>query len=141
MEQLERPMPHPLAPEAKPYWEGLKQNKLMLPKCNDCGKAHFYPRVICPHCHSRKISWVEASGKGKLYAFEILHRSFNPAVKTPLPYVLAMIELEEGPRMLSNLINIKPDPALIRCDMPVNVVYVKQNDNFTLPFFQPAEAK
>ena len=68
-------------------------------------------------------------------------RSFNPAVKTPLPYVLAMIELEEGPRMLSNLINIKPDPALIRCDMPVNVVYVKQNDNFTLPFFQPAEAK
>ena len=113
----------------------------MLPKCQDCGKAHFYPRVICPHCHSRKITWIEASGRGKLYAFEILHRSFNPAVKTPLPYVLAMVELEEGPRMLSNLINIKPDPALIRCDMPVQAVYVKQNDNFTLAFFQPAEAK
>ena len=50
MEQLERPLPHPLAPEAKPYWEGLKQNKLMLPKCNDCGKTHFYPRILCPHC-------------------------------------------------------------------------------------------
>ncbi len=141
MEQLERPLPAPLAPEAKPYWEGLKQEKLMLPKCKDCGKAHFYPRILCPHCHSRNLTWVEASGRGKLYAFEILHRSFNPAVKTPLPYVLAMIELEEGPRMLSNLINIKPDPALICCDMPVQVVYSKLNDNFTLPFFQPAEAK
>ncbi len=141
MEQLERPLPAPLAPEAKPYWEGLKLDKLMLPQCKDCGKAHFYPRILCPHCHSRNLTWVEASGRGKLYAFEILHRSFNPAVKTPLPYVLAMIELEEGPRMLSNLINIKPDPALIRCDMPVTAVYVKQNDNFTLPFFQPAEVK
>ncbi len=140
MEQLERPLPHPLAPEAKQYWEGLKQDKLMLPQCKDCGKAHFYPRILCPHCHSRNLTWIEASGRGKLYAFEILHRSFNPAVKTPLPYVLAMIELEEGPRMLSNLINIKPDPALIRCDMPVQVVYQKQNDNFTLPFFQPAKA-
>jgi uncharacterized protein len=140
MEQLERPLPAPLAPEAKPYWEGLKLGKLMLPKCQDCGKAHFYPRILCPHCHSRKITWIEASGRGKLYAFEILHRSFNPAVKTPLPYVLAMIELEEGPRMLSNLVNIKPDPALIRCDMPVQAVYTKLNDNFTLPFFQPAKA-
>jgi hypothetical protein len=113
----------------------------MLPKCNDCGKTHFYPRILCPHCHSRKLTWVEASGRGKLFAFEILYRSFNPAVKTPLPYVLAMIDLEEGPRMLSNLINIKPDPALIHCDMPVNAVFVKQNDNFTLPFFQPAEVK
>ena len=135
--ELDRPLPHPLAPEAKPYWEGLKQGKLMLPECQDCRKTHFYPRVFCPHCHSRNLKWIEASGRGKLYAFEILHRSFNPAVKTPLPYVLAMIELEEGPRMLSNLINVKPDPNVIRCDMPVKVVFTKLNDAFTLPFFQP----
>jgi len=136
----DRPLPHPLAPEAKPYWEGMKQHKLMLPVCQDCKQAHFYPRVFCPHCHSRNLKWTEASGKGKLYAFEILHRSFNPKVKTPLPYVLAMIELQEGPRMLSNLINVKPDPNMIRCDMPVEVVFSKVNDDFTLPFFQPAGA-
>ena len=61
-------------------------------------------------------------------------------MKTPLPYVLAMIELQEGPRMLSNLINVKPDPSVIRCDMPVEVVFSKINDNVTLPFFQPAGA-
>ena len=78
---------------------------------------------------------------------EAVRQNFNlteaaKALHTSQPGVSkAIIELEEGPRMLSNLINIKPDPALIRCDMPVNVVYVKQNDNFTLPFFQPAEAK
>jgi uncharacterized OB-fold protein len=134
----DRPLPHPLAPEAKPYWEGMKQSKLMLPECHDCRKTHFYPRIFCPHCHSRNLAWIEASGRGKLYAFEILYRSFNPAVKTPLPYVLAMIELEEGPRMLSNLINVKPDPNVIRCDMPVEVVFTKLNDDFTIAFFQPA---
>jgi len=136
--ELDRPLPRPVAPEAKPYWEGMKQHKLMLPECQDCRKAHFYPRVFCPHCHSRNLRWIEASGRGKLYAFEILHRSFNPAVKTPLPYVLAMIELEEGPRMLSNLVNVAPDPNVIRCDMPVEVVFTKLNDDFTIPFFQPA---
>ena len=138
--ELDRPLPHPLAPEAKPYWEGLKQGKLMLPACQDCRKTHFYPRVFCPHCHSRNLEWIEASGRGKLYSFEILHRSFNPAVKTPLPYVLAMVELQEGPRMLSNLVNVKPDPNVIRCDMPVEVVFTKLNDAFTLPFFKPAGA-
>jgi len=138
--ELDRPLPHPLSPEAKPYWEGLKQGKLMLPECQDCRKTHFYPRVFCPHCHSRNLKWIEASGRGKLYAFEILHRSFNPAVKTPLPYVLAMIELQEGPRMLSNLVNVKPDPSMIRCDMPVEVVFTKLNDAFTIPFFKPAGA-
>jgi len=136
--QPDRPLPHPLAPEAKPYWEGMKERKLMLPECRDCRKAHFYPRIFCPHCHSRNLAWIEASGRGKLYAFEILYRSFNPAVKTPLPYVLAMIELQEGPRMLSNLINVKPDPNVIRCDMPVEVVFSKLTDEFTMPFFQPA---
>jgi uncharacterized OB-fold protein len=138
--ELDRPLPHPVAPEAKPYWEGMKQGKLMLPECQDCRKTHFYPRIFCPHCHSRNLKWIEASGRGKLYAFEILHRSFNPAVKTPLPYVLAMIELEEGPRMLSNLVDIKPDPNVIRCDMPVEVVFKKLNDAFTIPFFKPAGA-
>lgn len=136
--ELERPLPQPITPEAQPYWNGLKEGKLMLPKCDDCGKAHFYPRIVCPHCHSRNISWIQASGKGKLFSFQIAHRSLNPAFKVKLPCVLAMIELEEGPRIMSNLINIDPDPDVVKCDMPVEIVFEKQTDDITLALFQPA---
>jgi uncharacterized OB-fold protein len=136
--ELNRPLPSPITPEAQPYWDGLKENKLMLPKCDDCGKPFFYPRVLCPNCHSRHISWMQASGRGKLYSFQIAHRSLNRAFKVELPCVMAMIELEEGPRVLSNLINIEPDPNVVKCDMPVEVVFEKQNDDITLALFQPA---
>ena len=136
--ELNRPLPSPITPEAQPYWDGLKENKLMLPKCDDCGKPFFYPRVLCPNCHSRNISWMQASDRGKLYSFQIAHRSLNRAFKVELPCVMAMIELEEGPRVLSNLINIEPDPSVVKCDMPVEVVFEKQNDDITLALFQPA---
>lgn len=137
--ELERPLPQPRTPEAKPYWDGLKEHKLMLPKCGDCSAVFFYPRAVCTECQSRNITWIQASGKGKLYSFEILHRAFVREVKVPLPYVLAMIELEEGPRLLSNLINIAPDPKVIACDMPVQVVFQKLTDDVTIPLFQPAK--
>jgi uncharacterized protein len=136
--ELQRPLPTPMTPEAKPYWDGLKDEKLMLPKCEDCGKAFFYPRIACPHCHSRNVGWTQASGKGKLYSFEIAYRSLNPAFKIEPPYVLAMIELEEGPRMMSNLINVEATPEALKIDMPVEVVFEKQNDDVTIPLFQPA---
>jgi len=120
--ELERPLPQPITPEAKPYWDGLREQKLMLPRCRACRRAFFYPRVVCPHCH----------------AFEIGYQTFNKAFKVKPPFVLAMIELEEGPRMMSNLIGIEPDPKKIRCDMPVEVVFEKQSDEITLPLFRPA---
>jgi hypothetical protein len=127
-----------MTPEAKPYWDGLRDGKLMLPKCGDCESAFFYPRIACPHCHSRNVGWIQASGKGTLYSFQIGYRAFNPAFKIKPPYILAMIQLEEGPRILSNLINIEPDPAIVKCDMPVEVVFEKQTDEVTIPLFQPA---
>jgi len=136
--ELNRPLPTPRTPEAKPYWDGLKEGKLMIPKCDDCGHNFFYPRIACPSCHSRNVGWTQASGKGKLYSFEIAHRALNPAFKVEPPYILAMIELEEGPRMMSNLINIDPDPSVVKCDMPVEIVYEKQNDDVTIALFQPA---
>jgi len=137
----DRPLPQPMTPEAKPYWDALKERKLMLPKCTDCGHTFFYPRILCPACHSRSIGWVQASVKGRLHAFGIAHQTFNKAYKVPPPYVLAMIELEEGPRMLSNLINVAPDPKTIKCDMPVEVVFHPLTDDVTLPLFQPAGAR
>lgn len=137
METPSRPIPQPITPEAKPYWDGLKEQKLMLPKCEACGKPFFYPRLFCPHCHSSRITWIQASGRGRLYSFEIAHQSLNPAFKIKPPYILAMIELEEGPRLMSNLINIEPDPQLVKCDMPVEIVYERLTDEVTIPLFQP----
>jgi uncharacterized OB-fold protein len=82
---------------------------------------------------------MQASGKGKLFSFQIAHRTLNPAFKVPLPAVLALIELEEGPRMMSNLVNIEADPNVVKCDMPVEVVFEKLNDDVTIPLFQPAQ--
>jgi len=138
--ELERPLPHPITPEARPYWEGLREHRLMLPRCLDCGRAFFYPRIACPYCHSRQIVWTQASGRGRLHAFEIAYQPMGRAFTVKPPYVLAMIELEEGPRMMSNLINVEPDPRAIRCDMPVEVVFERLTDEITLPLFQPARA-
>ena len=134
----ERPLPAPITPEARPYWDGLKQGKLMVPRCNACGRPFLYPRVACPHCHARDIGWIEASGRGRLHSFAIAHQSINRAMKVPPPYVLAMVELEEGPRMLTNLVNVAPDPAQLRCDMPVRVVFAAQTADVTLPLWEPA---
>ena len=135
--EAERPIPQPITPESKPYWDGMKEGKLMLPKCQDCGKVHLSARVL-PALPFQKPDLGQGSGKGKLYSFEILYRPFNRAVKVPPPYVLAMVELEEGPRMLSNLVNVEPDPKVIKCDMPVEIVFSKLTDDVTIPLFQPA---
>jgi uncharacterized OB-fold protein len=137
--ELERPLPQPITPEARPYWDGLREGKLMLPRCHDCGHVFFYPRAVCPRCGSRAIAWTQASGRGRLHAFGIAQQSFNRAYRVKPPYVLAMIELEEGPRMLSNLVNVEPDPQTVRCDMPVEVVFDRLTDEITLPLFQPAD--
>jgi uncharacterized OB-fold protein len=135
--EIDRPLPNPMTPEAKPYWDGLREQKLMLPKCGACGHVFWYPRVACPRCHTRNIGWIQSKGRGTLHAFEIGYQSFNKAFKVPTPYVLAMVELAEGPRMLSNLINVEADPRTLRCDMPVEVVFTKVSDDVTLPLFQP----
>ena len=137
--ELDRPLPQPITPEAKPYWDGLREQKLMLPRCRQCRRAFFYPRVLCPFCSSREIAWVQASGRGRLYSFEIAHQILNRAFKVKTPVVLAMVELDEGPRLLTNLVNVDPSPQALRCDMPVEVVFEKLTDEISLPMFQPAK--
>ena len=84
------------------------------------------------------LTWTQASGRGRLHAFGIGAQSFNKAFKMPPPHVLALIELEEGPRMMSNLVNVTADPKHVKCDMPVEVVFHKLTDDLTVPLFQPA---
>jgi uncharacterized OB-fold protein len=131
------PLPRP-QPETDFYWEKAKAHELWLMHCDDCGKSYFYPRAICPECFSRNTRWIQASGRGTLHAFAIVHRAPQPAFRDKVPYVTCLVELEEGPRMPSNLVEVEPDPAHIKIGMPVQVVFDDVTAEITLPKFKPA---
>ena len=123
------------SPETAPFWDGVRNGVLRIPHCRDCAAYHFYPRPLCPHCWSRNIEWVTVSGAGRLHTFVVNHRP--PKHLGPGPVVLAMVELDEGPRMMTQIIDVDPDPARIRCDMPVEVVFDAAVAGVTLPKFRP----
>jgi hypothetical protein len=129
------PIPKP-TPESKPFWEAAKRRELHIQHCGDCGKHYFYPRPLCPHCLSRNVEWVRVSGRGKLHTFVINHR---PPRNFPVsgPYVIGIVELDEGARLMSNIVGVEPDPQHVRCDMPVEVVFEDITEEITLPKFKP----
>ena len=97
----DKPIPRPSA-DTRVFWEGAKAGKLMLPRCTTCNRVHWYPRLICPYCHSVELEWIEASGEGRLHTFAVQHRAFGPWARE-IPYVTAYIDLNEGDRMLTVL--------------------------------------
>ena len=132
-----KPVPVPQG-ESDYYWEKAKAHELWLRDCGDCNQAYFYPRDICPHCFSRNTSWIQASGKGTLHTFAIVHRAPTPAFRDDAPFVVAMVDLEEGVRMPTNLVEVEPDPANITIGMAVEVVFEDITDEIALPKFKPA---
>jgi uncharacterized OB-fold protein len=129
------PIPKP-TPETRPFWEAAKRRKLVIQRCSDCGRHYFYPRPLCPHCWSRNVQWVECSGRGRLHTFVINQR---PPRNFPAagPFVIGIVELEEGARLLTNIVGVAPDPQAVRCDMPVEVVFEDVSDAIALPKFRP----
>jgi len=121
-------------PETQPFWDGAKQHELRLPRCRGCGKCHFYPRALCPFCWSTDLEWIKASGKGKLHTFWIPQRAVMGITG---PFIVAIVELEEGPRIATNIIGVDPDPKNVRCDMAVEVVFDDLTDTIALPKFRP----
>ncbi len=119
-DRARKPVPKP-APESVPYWEAAKRHRLELPKCNACGKFWFPPSQSCPHCLAADFAFKPVSGRGKVYSFVTFHRVYHPAFAGEVPYVVALVELEEGPRLLSNIVGVKPDA--VACEMPVKVVF------------------
>lgn len=134
-----KPLPQP-EPLARPYWDSLKEEAMQLQRCTACEKFVFYPRALCPHCGSRELAWQRVSGRGRLHSFCIPHRHPHPAFQPALPYVVAMVELDEGVRLMTNLVEVEPDPAKLMplIDRPVEVVYDRVTDDVTLPKFRPA---
>jgi uncharacterized OB-fold protein len=132
------PKPRPVpTPETGPYWDGLKRHELRIQRCLDCNQAYFYPRPFCPRCFSWNVEWITASGRARLHTFEVVHRA-PPAFAADAPYVLAVVELEEGPRMMTNLVGVAPNPAQLPLDMPLEISYEDVADQVTLPKFRPA---
>jgi uncharacterized OB-fold protein len=137
MTDYQKPIPYP-SPESQPFWDACRKHALSLPYCGTCKQFFFYPRRFCPRCFSWDIEWRTCSGRGTLYTFAIQYRpqmmGFTP------PYVTAIVQLEEGPRMMTTLVGVQPDPLAIRCDMPVEVTWQDINDEISLPLWQPAGA-
>jgi uncharacterized OB-fold protein len=108
----------------------------MIQRCSNCRSHIFYPRYNCPQCGSRGLEWVQASGRGKVYTYTVARRPTHPAFADRVPYVIAIVELEEGPRLTTNIVDC--DPNAVRIDMPVEVTFEDVNEEISLPVFRPA---
>jgi uncharacterized protein len=133
------PAPAPFVnPEVKPFWDATAEGRLVLPKCTACGTIIWYPRPFCPACSSTKVEWVDASGKGTIYSFTVNRRGQAdlPAYREAGVYVLAYVELAEGPRVMTNIVDCDPDS--VRIGQAVEVIFHDTGQGTALPRFRPA---
>ena len=130
-----RPLPSPNA-LTEPYWQAAHQRELKLPRCESCTKFHFYPRSACPHCGSTALAWQAVSGKGEVYSYTVVHRAPSQGFAEQVPYVVAVVALDEGPHLMTRLIQVQAEAVYI--GLRVQVEFEKQDDETTLSVFRPA---
>lgn len=138
MSDYRKPLPQP-TPETQHFWDGCRDGKLLLQRCKDTGKAYFPPRPFSPFTGSRDVEVFEASGKAKLFSYVINHRPAK-GFEDEAPYAIAVIELEEGPRMMTNIVDCEQTPEALVLDMPLEVAFETATDEITLPKFRPAKS-
>lgn len=130
-----RSLPEP-TPETQHFWEGTRAGELRLQRCRACGNTYFPPRPFCPACASRDTEVYAASGRGSLLSYVINHR---PHPSFDGPYAIAVVRLDEGPTLMSNIVDCPQTPEALVLDMPLEVVFEDQNESITLPLFRPAD--
>lgn len=130
-----KPAPLP-TPETAHFWEGTKAGELRLQRCEHCRQAYFYPRPFCPQCLSTDVEVFVASGRAKLHTYVINHRP-PPGFEGDAPYAIAVVELAEGPRMMTNIVGIENTPENLVLDMDLEVVFEERGDQ-AVPLFRPA---
>ena len=130
-----RPLP-PVDDDTRAYWAGLARGELLLQHCRDCGHVQFYQRQLCGRCLGPHVEHRAASGRGTVYSFSTVHRPPSPEFKDDVPYTVALVELAEGPRLISTLVDCPPASA--RIGLPVEIVFDRVTDEITLPRFRPA---
>jgi len=130
----DKPMPMPTL-ETAPYWEGCRLHRLRIQCCSECHQYQFFPRICCSKCFSERIEWVTASGRATVLSFTIVRRPVSPAFADDVPYVVALVTLEEGPQMMTNIVGCKPEEVTI--GMPVEVTFEDWSDTISIPKFRP----
>ena len=132
-----RPAPEPSI-DSKPYWDGLKERRLLLQQCGNCGAVRHYPRPMCDACHSLEVCWIESSRRGRLYAWTEVHHPFVPGFRDEIPYVMATVELEEGVRLQCQMLGAEMWPRS-GWTCPVEIIFREVQDGLVLPFAQVAQ--
>ncbi len=135
MSEFARPRPEP-TPTSRPFWEATARGEFMIQHCRRCDAYVFYPRINCTGCGSLELEWRPTSGRGSVYSYTVARRPTHPAFADRVPYVIAIVELEEGPRVTTNLVDC--DPEKVKIGMPVRVVFEDPVDGIAIPVFQPA---
>lgn len=120
---------------SRPFWEGCERGELRVQACQDCGRKQFYPRIFCVNCGSRNLRWEAVSGKGQVASFTVVRRGISSAYEAP--YVVALVDLEEGPRMMSQIRTDEPDDIAIGAQ--VEVSFEAWSEELSVPIFLPAE--
>ena len=131
------PFPEMDREEYKPFWKGTRDARLCFPWCRSCGRYHWYPSILCPHCQSKEIEWVPIKGRGKVYTWTVVRHLFHSAFKNRLPLIVALVEFDDAPgiRLVTNIIRCKPEEVFV--SMPVEVIFHMVNKELTMPVFQP----
>lgn len=129
-----KPLPQPNG-DTKPFWDGCKEHQLRFQRCKDCKHVRWPPSIVCPMCYSYDTEWVVASGKGKVYTFVVYRQVYHEAFRDDIPYITAIVELQEGPHLLTNIVGCNPEQ--VECDMPVELVWENITEEFSLPKFKP----
>jgi uncharacterized protein len=129
-----KPVPVPTK-ETQPYWDGCKQHELRVQKCAVCGHHQFYPRLYCTTCMSDRVEWVKTSGRATVLSYTIIYRPVTQAFAGNVPYVVAMVTLDEGPQMMTNIVGCEPEKVHI--GMPVQVTFEDWTEDISVPKFKP----
>jgi uncharacterized protein len=123
-----------ITPLHRPFWDAVKSHRVDLQRCDECGRFRFIPTELCP-CGSASSTWTTIAGTGQVYTYTVVHRAPTPAYQADAPYVIAHVTMDEGPRMISNLVGC--DPAEVEVGMPVEVTFEDVTDELTLYHFRP----
>jgi uncharacterized OB-fold protein len=126
-------------PETQPFWDAAREGKLLIRRCGSCTRAHSYPRPFCPHCWSEDVPWEEASGRATLYTYSTVFLTDLPPFNERVPYVAAVVDLAEGPRMMTGVVDA--DPSQLHIGMPLEVTFLPLDDELTAPWFRPAPSR
>ena len=136
MAEPTRPLPNPNEADTRAFWEGTKDKELRYQKCNDCSTVVFYPRRHCTGCLGNDLSWHTASGQGTVYSYSVVRQSYHPFFRSRVPYAVAWIDLDEGPRLLSNVVGVEDPLNEVQIGQRVEVEW-EEHEKLSIPLFRP----